>query len=242
MNKTKQNVTETAKSVVTTPQPEPGVNTPTTSERDPKETTLVGVGEVPATPPTDTPPTDKKSTSPTGETENGVQPASHAMDDETRPGIAQSMATDSGKAGIGNVAPQPDVVTQDMHISSLFDDSKEDEEKFVRVGVQQGLSTQAPTRAAGDDHAGKNDDKTEKKDNETTQVADDASNSDTVPERKPAIPEYRKSNFEGFKNRFSEDMSVYAIDVLVADGDLENDIHRELLTRRAKTRNGKRGA
>jgi hypothetical protein len=164
------------------------------------------------------------------------------MDDDTRPGIAQSMATDSGKAGIGNVAPQPDVVTQDMHISSLFDDSKEDEEKFVRVGVQQGLSTQAPTRAAGDDHAGKNGDKTEKKDNETTQVADDASNSDTVPERKPAIPEYRKSNFEGFKNRFSEDMSVYAIDVLVADGDLENDIRRELLTRRAKTRNGKREA
>ncbi|KAI5863768.1 putative AAA family ATPase [Durotheca rogersii] len=57
-------------------------------------------------------------------------------------------------------------------------------------------------------------------------------NKDKTPKRKPKIPQVRKVNFEGFKNRFSEDEDEYALDVLVAGNDLMDEIRREQQTRR----------
>ncbi|RSL50988.1 hypothetical protein CEP54_011652 [Fusarium duplospermum] len=54
---------------------------------------------------------------------------------------------------------------------------------------------------------------------------------DEPPKRKPKIPQVRKVNFEGFKNRFSEEEDEYALDVLVAGNDLMDEIRREQLTR-----------
>ncbi|KAK3379141.1 hypothetical protein B0T24DRAFT_716766 [Lasiosphaeria ovina] len=116
------------------------------------------------------------------------------------------------------------VVAQD----TVTDDAKAE---LGVVASQEDPDTRKPSSALpGDD--------TKEKDDETAQVAEDL---EKTPERKPAIPRPRKVNFEGFKNRFSEDEDIYALDVLVAGVDLLDDIRREMVTRRAKTRSAKRG-
>ncbi|KAI1180208.1 hypothetical protein F4777DRAFT_365176 [Nemania sp. FL0916] len=85
-----------------------------------------------------------------------------------------------------------------------------------------------------------NDD-AKKKPNETDEVSGYSVDEDRTPKRKPTIPQPRKVNFEGFKNRFSEDEDIYILDILVAGEDLMDDIRQEMVTRRAKTRGGKHG-
>jgi hypothetical protein len=63
---------------------------------------------------------------------------------------------------------------------------------------------------------------------QTSPVAD---KKDKTPERLPAIPKVRKTNFEGFKNFYSEDDGRHAIDVLVAGNNLKNEILHELVRR-----------
>ncbi|KAJ8107927.1 hypothetical protein ONZ43_g6580 [Nemania bipapillata] len=72
-------------------------------------------------------------------------------------------------------------------------------------------------------------------------VYEDSADDDEITIRKPTIARSRKVNFEGFKNRFSEDEDVYALDVLVAsDGDLMDDIRQEMSIRQVKARGDKR--
>ncbi|ERT00557.1 hypothetical protein HMPREF1624_03931 [Sporothrix schenckii ATCC 58251] len=51
------------------------------------------------------------------------------------------------------------------------------------------------------------------------------------PPRPPIIPKVRRTNYEGFKNYFSEEESVYAIEVLEAGYDIKDEVSRELLKR-----------
>ncbi|KAJ2985953.1 hypothetical protein NUW58_g5264 [Xylaria curta] len=53
----------------------------------------------------------------------------------------------------------------------------------------------------------------------------------SVPKRRPTQPIVRKVNFEGFKNRFSEEECYCAIEVLVAGANINHDIRQEMLMR-----------
>jgi hypothetical protein len=218
--------------VVSTPKPEPLAQDLSHPETDLKAATLVAATEVLATPVTDKEP--EHSTDP-------AQKVTGTMTKEAQTIIAQEPSGISVDAGTGSVTPGQDHTPQVL--SNVFpdDDPKKVGEKVDVVALQRGQNAQEPSSNLLDGDATKGDNDAKEKGNDTVEVVEDGWEPDEEPKRKPAIPEYRKVNFEGFKNRFSEDEGIYAIDVLVADGDLENDIRREMLTRRAKARSGKRG-
>ncbi|KAI0451128.1 hypothetical protein F5B21DRAFT_392539 [Xylaria acuta] len=156
------------------------------------------------------------------------------MADEAQSVIPEEAATDGAKVENDVVASQHSPDPQESPRALPNGDTKKDEEKVDVVAPQQDPDTQEHSSASPDDDA-------KKKHDETAEVAEGSADEDEKPMRKPTISEPRKVNFEGFKNRFSEDEDIYALDVLVAGGDLMDDIHREMVTRRAKTRSGKRG-
>ncbi|KAI0547033.1 hypothetical protein F4679DRAFT_555588 [Xylaria curta] len=162
-----------------------------------------------------------------------------AAGSETEPESSTDlMADEAAMDGAGDdneiVASQHDPNPPESPNALPDDDTKKDEAKADLV-AQQDQNKQQRSSSSLDDGA---------KRDETAEVADESAEVASVyeiPKRKPTIPQPRKVNFEGFKNRFSEDEDIYALDVLVAGGDLMDDIHREMVTRKAKVRNGKRG-